>query len=257
MKFVTEELKHNVLETMPKANEEQAAVIQFAPSAYGKMLSLVMSFGTEIGWYGNVERSIDNPSRFVVRNILVYPQTVDGAYIDVDEENLVEWMIEQDKAGNTAPRNMQCHSHVNMAVQPSGTDLEHQGTILEMLPKDEFYIFMIWNKRLDWNAWIYDKANNVVFDKRNITVEIDDSGTVLEDYVESAKGMLTDRRWSYMRHPVTCAKTVEWDDEPDIEQSGNSIGVLRQTEIEDFFRDAGYEPSDGEPEDWFYDDWTE
>ena len=72
---------------------------------------------------------------------------------------------------------MQGHSHVNMSVSPSGVDSGHREKILDQLDADMFYIFMIWNKRLDTHTLIYDMANNVLYEDGDITVKIagDDS----------------------------------------------------------------------------------
>jgi hypothetical protein len=49
-----------------------------------------------------------------------------------------------------------------------------------------FYVFMVWNKSLTTHTLIYDMANNILFEDKDITVKIvgDDS---LTDFLTDAK----------------------------------------------------------------------
>jgi hypothetical protein len=81
---------------------------------------------------------------------------------------------------------MQGHSHVSMSVSPSGVDEGHRAQILDQLDEDMFYIFMVWNKRLETHTLIYDMANNVLYEDSDVTVKIlgDDS---MDEFLADAK----------------------------------------------------------------------
>lgn len=150
------------------------ATLIFTQKAYIKMTMLVQDYSSEIAWHGTVER-IDTTT-WKVTDIVVYPQIVTGATVNTDEDEYRDWLdsLEDDQINTLR---YQGHSHVNMGVSPSGTDLEHQDKILESikLQKDGYYIFQIVNKSWKTNMWIYDLAQNVKYDTSDITLIIEDT----------------------------------------------------------------------------------
>jgi hypothetical protein len=124
-------------------------------------------------------------NEFVIEDIFVYPQEVTGATVTTDQEGYTNWLYEFDDETFSKIR-MQGHSHVNMGVSPSTVDNGHREKILDQLDDDMFYAFMIWNKRLDCHTLIYDMANNILYDDKDITVKIigDDS---LDEFLADAE----------------------------------------------------------------------
>ena len=122
----------------------------FTTQAFAKMVTLLHGFSTEVGWHGVVDRV--EPDKFVISDILVYPQIVTGVTVDQDQEASQKWYMEymktQDEDGIFPRIRMQGHSHVNMGVTPSSTDEGFYADILKMVPDNDYYIFMIFNKRL-------------------------------------------------------------------------------------------------------------
>lgn len=162
---------------------DASAVLWMSPVAYGKTIALVNMFSDEVAWHGMAARKGKN--EFVIEDIFVYPQEVTGATVSTDQERYTKWLYEFDDDTFNKIR-MQGHSHVNMGVSPSGVDNGHREKILDQLEPEMFYIFMVWNKRLDTHTLIYDMENNILYDDRDITVKLlgDDS---LEAFLADAE----------------------------------------------------------------------
>ena len=80
------------------------------------------------------------------------------------------------------------HSHVNMGVSPSGTDMGHREKIVSQLMDEDYYIFMIWNKSLKWSAAIYDMPSNALYDTEDIDVMVRFAdGTTAGDVIQDLK----------------------------------------------------------------------
>ncbi len=164
-------------------NKDAAAILWMSPAAHGKTVALVNMFTDEVAWHGAVIRKAVN--EFIVEDIFVYPQEVTGATVSTDQDGYTKWLYEFDDKIFSKIR-MQGHSHVNMGVTPSGVDSGHREKILDQLDGDTFYIFMIWNKRLDTHTLIYDMANNILYEDKDVTVKLmgDDN---LEAFLADAK----------------------------------------------------------------------
>ena len=163
--------------------EDSSAVVWLAPEAYKKMLALVTEFTDEVGWHGTASRSGDG--EYTIEDIFVYPQEVTGSTVNTDQEAYTKWLYElEDDAFNKI--RMQGHSHVNMGVSPSGVDSGHREKILDQLEPNMFYIFMIWNKRLDLHTLIYDMEQNVLYEDNDVTVKLL-GGEGMDDFLADAR----------------------------------------------------------------------
>lgn len=142
--------------------------VQFTPEAWLKMKSLVMDTSSEIGWHGTV---VKQNNLYLITDILLYPQKVTAATVSGDDELYVKWLMQlPDKTFNKL--RFQGHSHVYMGTSPSGVDSQFYDSILKTLEEGDYYIFCIMNKKDELNVWIYDFAQNIIFEKADITVEI-------------------------------------------------------------------------------------
>lgn len=168
--------------------DDDKATVLFTSLAYTKMIRLMMAFDSEVAWHGCGER-IDNTT-FLITDILVYPQTVTGATVDMDPEEYVKWLMENEGDERFYNIIMQGHSHVMMPTTPSTTDLTHQEDILNQLKGDGFYIFMIWNKKLENNMKIYDLANNVLYENKDIVYGIYEEEGV-DEFLDEARAVVT------------------------------------------------------------------
>ena len=139
-------------------------IIEFTPQAYIAMMNIVHHTSKEIAWHGLVKKK---DSKYIIYNILVYPQIITTTTVDSDEELYPEWIIQQ--APHLNKMRMQGHSHVNMGVSPSGTDLTYYEDMLTQI--DDFYIFLIVNKSQDLHVRFYDIENNILFINPPCTVQ--------------------------------------------------------------------------------------
>ena len=58
-----------------------------------------------------------------------------------------------------------------MSVTPSSTDTTLYNNYLQTLKDDDYYIFMIINKRNNINMWIYDLKTNLRYTTNEITIK--------------------------------------------------------------------------------------
>ena len=141
------------------------------PTAYLKMMLYVRDTSTEIAWHGTVFKPDDNT--YFIEDVFLYPQKLSAATVTTDQKNYNDWCIEVDDNTYNNMR-LQGHSHVNFGVTPSGTDTTFYNSILQVLSKNDFYVFMIMNKAGDMFFLIYDLKNNIIYEKQDILVEIRD-----------------------------------------------------------------------------------
>lgn len=172
---------------LDKGEKSEKATILLTPTAYCKIVQLIDEFDTEVAWHGLGKR-IDK-STYSIEDILVYPQYVTGATVDMDPEEYTKWIIDNAEDKRFDNIIMQGHSHVNFSPVPSGTDLRHQKEILSMLSGDKFYIFTIWNKSLANTTRIFDLKTNIVFENNDITYKLVDEN-LKSDFINEAKKLV-------------------------------------------------------------------
>lgn len=171
IKEITKKLKQNK-EVHPKLIDYISCAkptVKFTEEAEKKMWALVTNCSSEIGWHGLVER---NGTTFTIYDILVYPQEVTSATITADEKLFSDWIqgyIEK-PTDEFEHMRMHGHSHVNMACSPSGVDTNLQMDTLATLTEDDYYIFMIVNKKKDMWIQIYDNKTGIVYEKDDISI---------------------------------------------------------------------------------------
>ena len=178
--------KINFSKSFKYKDDKATATLWITPLAYRKTLALVTGFSDEVAWHGVASRSGNN--EFIIEDILVYPQEVTGSTVNTDQEAYTQWLYHLDDDTFNKLR-LQGHSHVNMGVVPSGVDDRHRQQILDQLEPDMFYIFMVWNKRLEVHTLIYDMAHNVLYENEDVTVKLLDDDMV--GFMEEAKKLVT------------------------------------------------------------------
>lgn len=183
--------KISFIKTIAAPNEK--ATLYFDPLAWRKMLALVKEFDKEVAWHGVAYRGDDETkNEYYITDILVYPQKVTGATVNTDQEKYEMWLMQhEDEVFNNI--RMQGHSHVNMGTTPSGVDETHQAKILEQLEDDMFYIFLIWNKSNSKFIKIYDLKKNILFETTDVSVEVLDDGSGIDEFLVDAKKLVEDK----------------------------------------------------------------
>lgn len=166
---------------------DRKAIVFFDPVAWLKMTELVRVSDKEIAWHGlayRVDEEIREDS-YIIEDIICHPQEVTGVTVTTEQAEYEKWLMELDDDTFNNMR-MQGHSHVNMGVTPSGTDLALYSEYLSRLGDDDFYIFLIANKKGDIMVKVYDKQKNVFFDAKDVSTYI----VGVDDFVSEAMEMV-------------------------------------------------------------------
>lgn len=163
--------------------DHDKANIVFTPEAYVKMVLLLRHFESEVAWHGVVKK--ESASRYIITDILVYPQKVSGATVNTDQEDYQKWLISMDdEVFNSI--HMQGHSHVRMSTGPSAVDLTHQEQIVRQIGESDYYIFMIFNKELQHHVFLYDGSQNIAFEDADIVLSVEGETFTDTAFIENA-----------------------------------------------------------------------
>lgn len=207
------EIKVGKIENPP----EKAKVI-FTPLAWLKMSELVAEFTTEVAWHFLVRRG-DDPASFVIYDVLVYPQAVESAFVDMDEAEYAMWRDELDDDTFNSIRG-QGHSHVNMGVSPSGTDLDIRKKLVSQITEksvNPFYVFCIMNKKHDISFEVFDVENNIAYENSDVTYYVYDNTVDLVSFITKSKELAkpnvrgaTVKKNTSVTRPATYVDDFEW-----------------------------------------------
>lgn len=171
--------------------------LNIAQLAWSKMIALVAEFDGEVGWHGLVRRTA--PDSFEIYDILVYPHEVTGATITADQAKYEAWLDTLDDTTFAALR-FHGHSHVDFGVTPSGTDNEVRRKKLGEFPRnaaeDQFYIFMIINKKWEWSATVFDLSDNTLYETHDINLSIAMGDTTLAAFLAQARTLATKKTYT-------------------------------------------------------------
>lgn len=154
-------------------------------NAWIKMWGLVSSESGEIGWHMICERI--NDKTIVIKDVLLYPQYVTGVTVTTDDVGYGDWLhkeLDMEEINNLRGHG---HSHVNMGTSPSGVDRTWYNEILQSLAEDDYYVFMILNKKDDMFLEIYDLKTNTIYDKKDVNVHILTNNTYLNTWLIEEK----------------------------------------------------------------------
>ncbi len=181
-------------------DEKDKAQLNFTEKAWYKMMSLVAKFHSEVAWRGIVEHTDKNI--FTVKDIIIYPQKVSGAYVEGDEQFLFNNYSREERN----VMRLHGHSHNDMAPSPSSVDMSHRRETLEAIGRpfgdeDLYVIFMIMNRSLSIEATIYDVTNNKLY-KREPAFFTENNGDIslnilyedneMEKFIADADSMVTE-----------------------------------------------------------------
>lgn len=175
------------------------AHIYFTEIAWMKTTALLREFSKEVAWHATAYRIPGDNDEYLIKDVLVYPQTVTSATVDMNEEQYAKWLMEGIMAEDERFDNIRCqmHSHVNMSVFASGTDSQHQEEILEQLGEDDFYIFMIWNKSLNVYMRVFDMQKNILFETADCEWAVLDDTIGLSKFIADAKKIVVEQKTTY------------------------------------------------------------
>ena len=162
--------KYDKRQTLP-AKLQKATVILSA-KAYLKMKQLIASSNKELAWHGLVTKRPN--SLFIVSDILCYPQKATAATVESNDDAYPQWLMGLSDTEINSLR-FQGHSHPSFSTSPSGVDLAYYESILSTLRNDEFYIFVIMNKKGEMSVLLYDLATNAIYETKDVLYTIVDN----------------------------------------------------------------------------------
>lgn len=143
--------------------------VTYSKKAWMKTCLLVMNRNLEVGWHGTVRRS-ENPAEFIVEDILIFPQKVTSASTEPEDEDYVNWQDSLDAETFNKVR-LYGHSHVNMSVDPSSTDMKYRADLLTDV--DDFYVFQIFNKKGYISSQVYDVKKGILYESDNVELAVE------------------------------------------------------------------------------------
>lgn len=173
-------------------------IVYMMANTYLKMLEYVMKCDTEIAWHGTVKRGEgDKKHIFFIKDVYLYPQKIAAATVQVDDTKYTQWSDAQD-AETFNNRRFQGHSHVNMSTFYSGTDEANKKEFLQDLLDDDYYIFLVTNKRQEHNFEVYDLAQNIIFENKDIDFRVYlNENTLLESIDNEMNNYLTKPTYNF------------------------------------------------------------
>ena len=119
----------------------------------------------------------------------MFPQIVTAATVKGKEPDYAMWCAGLPNEQLNKMR-MHGHSHVRMGVNPSGVDTSYQDDMVETI--EDFYIFLIINKRREIWTRIVDVTDNIVYDEKDVDVVVDELASNSEWVKKEIKEHLTE-----------------------------------------------------------------
>ena len=137
--------------------------IAFTQHALDKMGAYVGLMNQEIAWMSTVEK---RGNTYLITDCHLFGQAVHGATAEIDPEQLGELiheiLVNDPENGVNVVNSLKCwgHSHVNMAVHPSGQDDRQMDDFGETV--DDYMIRVIANKHGDIRCDVWDYAAGLI-----------------------------------------------------------------------------------------------
>ena len=191
--------------------DEDKVTIIIEANAWIKMWGLVSSESGEIGWHMICERV--NDKTFLIKDVLLYPQYVTGVTVTTDDVGYGNWLhkeLDMDQINNLRGHG---HSHVNMGTSPSGVDRNWYNEILQGLAENDYYIFMILNKKDDIFIELYDLKTNTIYDKKDLNLHILTDNIYLSTWLTEEKGKALQKKEVKTTTPSVTRVVKDKDDQ--------------------------------------------
>ena len=168
------------MSTMKNLKSKQPPLVVISDECRLKVEAIVRLCPKEIAWLGYVEQGeYQSGQRWILlKDCYVPKQEVSGATCDIDPEGVADYVNKLLDEG-LDPSNMLWwgHSHVNMGVRPSGTDMDTFNEFIENLEEGTPFVMSIHNKKGEGfcNLSLGDGyyLEDVIIDVRRDTTEID------------------------------------------------------------------------------------
>ena len=224
------------LENEVKLEDNDKVILNIRPTAWLKMWSLVQTENKEIGWHGLITRCSEKI--FELTDIIMYPQVTTSVTVVTDDVEYGNWLHKEISDEDINHLRLHGHSHVNMSTSPSGVDTNWYNQILQGLLKDDFYIFMILNKREDYFIEIYDLKTNTIYEKKDIIINV-----IMEDN-NYLNNWINKQKEKYLKSDAITSRLPNldnikrFDEEDEIDDQTNFVELLLNITSGDL-KDAG------------------
>lgn len=130
----------------------------FSDLAWAQLWAIVDYCKEEVGWYGLVD--VEETGDYTITQLFVPEQEVSGVTTDIEPEAIGKLAAQLEAEGiDSSKLRYWGHSHVDMAVRPSGTD---EDQIREYLDHVDWFIRGIHNKKRESKVDVYDVENNII-----------------------------------------------------------------------------------------------
>ena len=147
----------------PLVKTHRIPQVFYTDLAWNKIWHFVDMCDKEIGWLGIV--SITDNGDYVIDDVYLPEQVVTGTTTDIESDAVGNLAVELECAGIDSSRlRYWGHSHVEMAVSPSGTD---EAQVSEYLEHCNYFIRGIYNKKRDTKVDIFNVDRCLVYQKVN------------------------------------------------------------------------------------------
>lgn len=159
--------------------------------AMAKILYYVAESSKEIAWLGLVERTdwTDDSITLLVTEVYAPKQEVSAAAADISDEGVIQYaekLLEEKKDVNTI--RYWGHSHVNMGVTESSTDMDTFKEHIENLPEGDMYIMSIHNKQGVIRCHVY--LGNGTY-AENVDLKVEPLEEAIEEAAQEIKDNVT------------------------------------------------------------------
>jgi hypothetical protein len=154
--------------------------IAMSQTAYAQTLLLINYFDTEVAWHGDVSRyTQDGVDTFFISKIYTYPQGALAARIITDQKEYNDWLCENNYRASSM--RLHGHSHVRMNTFFSGDDFSlyceifarvNHPMLKAMKRDDDFYLFLVFNKRGEWLGVICDNKTQTIYTTDDIALGV-------------------------------------------------------------------------------------
>ena len=165
--LTAKDIGSTVTVNVPTTKHQRAKII-YSETAWNKQCALVKQCDKEIAWHFVVTKETEEDKAvYTIEDIIVFPQMVTGSTVTSDDTEYTMWIcgLSDEVFEKTRGHG---HSHVNMGVFPSSVDTDYQNMLVQNL--EDFYVFVITNKKGDIWTKIVDVEDNVIYDKTDIDV---------------------------------------------------------------------------------------
>ena len=175
--------------------------IVFSEHAYAQLSIMLFNWNSEFHIDGCITRSIkgqlggEREMEYYIDHFIVPPQEVGACHTYQDAPGIADWLnsLSDDEFNS---RRCFLHSHVDMSVNPSGTDIENQEEYIKILGEHDFAVFVIANKKGEFYIRIVDNEFPMTEDDM---VYIEAAG--LTDWVREADRNIKEKKYGSSINP--------------------------------------------------------